>query len=143
LPIKATLTLEIKDVPTEASIGLVALNQEDELKDKHKRLKELSKVKTTIDGMSAMIQTFTYDNLDNVMLPVWIQYIDVLQPKKLAVIQVICHSKDCYEYGPALDQVRQSFRMTPLLKNGQPDKKRLPKQNPKGSFSDLVKELEK
>lgn len=144
LATKANMTVQITDVPEEATVNLVALNQSESLESKT-RFQQLSSFRTAIDGMPAIIQAFTYDNLNNVMLPVWVQFIDVLQPKKLAVLQITCASRDCSEYGPAIRQVQQSFRMMPLLKNGQPDRSKLPGQagNSKGNFTDLVKELEK
>jgi hypothetical protein len=143
LPTKAKLSVQISDVPSEATVALVALNQSEAL-ESNTRFKQLSMQKTTIDQMPAIIQTFTYDELGNITLPVWIQYIDILQPKKLAVLSVSCASSTCSEYAPALNQIRQSFRMAPLSKTGQPEKRKLTKKS-SGSqitFPELEKELE-
>jgi hypothetical protein len=111
LPTKASLTVQISEVPSEATLGLVALNQHESLESKT-RFRALSKQRTTIDGTHAIIQTFTYDNLSNVMLPIWVRFIDILHPKMLAVVQITCASRDCSEYGPALREIQQSFKMT-------------------------------
>ena len=124
LPTKATVSIKIKEVPREATVGIIALSQIESV-ESESHFKKLASQKTTIDGMEAMIQSFTYDNLQNVSLPVWVQVIDILQPKTLAVLQITCFARDCSDYGSAMNEIRQSFHMTRILKSGEPDRRKI------------------
>jgi hypothetical protein len=108
----AEIRVQKSTLPKKSSLELVALNQQEGLLEKS-GLKMLSKSRTTIDQSHVIIQTFTYDNLSNVMRPVFVLFIDVLKSEQLAVIEVACASRDCSEYEPALIHLQENLKMAP------------------------------
>ena len=124
LDTSAQLSLIVKDVPRDAHIDNVALNQLEEY-EKKTRFQQLTKVETTIDSKPALRQSFSFDALANIARPTWVQFIDVLDSGKLAVLKVTCASQKCLEYSSAISKIEQSLKMAPIGRDGRPDQKKL------------------
>jgi hypothetical protein len=112
LEVAALIKAQLSRVDRPVSLDLLALNQFEGLAQ-NSGLKKLSNARTTIDQGDAIIQSFTYDNLDNLMRPIFVQFINVLKGKELLVIEVSCASRDCADYQPALAELRDNLKVRP------------------------------
>ena len=130
-------------MPNTATAALVALNQLEKY-EKEPHFKLVQKAATSVDGIKAFVQTFTYNELGNVDRPVWLQIFNAVQGNNLIVAQMQCASQTCSEYGGVVNQVFNSLKIAPLDKTGLPIKGKLAPAQPVKSqeFNKIINELE-
>ncbi|MDA0712738.1 MAG: hypothetical protein O2897_01985 [bacterium] len=135
LPVKANLSIKVTDVPLTATANLVALNLLGQY-EKQSYFKLIQSSQTVIDQVPAVVQTFTYLELDNIQLSVWMKTLSAVVSGKLIAVQVQCRSLSCQEYAAAISTVFSTLKIAPVDKAGNPIKGKI--AAPKGNSLDAV-----
>lgn len=135
LPVKASLSIKVTDVPLTATASLVALNLLGQY-EKLSYFKLIQSSQTVIDLVPAVVQTFSYLELDNIQLSVWMKTLSAVVPGKLIAVQVQCRSQSCQEYAAGISTVFSTLKIAPVDKAGNPIKGRI--AAPKGNSLDAV-----
>lgn len=153
--VRAQLTIRSDDSPSKkpltlGDLGLLGLNRVENFQknDQISNFKLLSSEQTSVDGNPAVVQTFTYNNLSNVQLPVWVRVLNASQGLKLFTIQMECTSSQCGEYQEALRLIFGSFRIAKLDASGRPVKidasdPKVPDSSGNPLLDQIVNELER
>ncbi len=140
-PVSAQLSILVSDVPAAATAALVALNTLEQYENLT-NFKLLQSGKTVIDQIPVIVQTFAYNELNNIDRPVWMQVLNAVQGSKLVTVQIQCRSRMCMEYKAGIDQVFGSLHIAPLDKAGMPIKGTLKSQGRGPTLDSVIKGLE-
>jgi hypothetical protein len=117
--VQAALTIDVVDVPPSASVEIVLLNQIDAFAKKpHYKL--VNKKNLQVDGVRALMATFTYDHFGNVEYAVGAQALYLVKTTKAYVIHYEGRADQFAAHKADLEQLYASFKTARLDAGGNP-----------------------